>query len=273
VFVGVSHWFQEPMAYALITGASGGIGYELAKLFAQDKINLVLVARSREKLDAFASELQQKHSITAKVFAADLTQSSASVELFEFTKRESIGIDYLVNNAGFGIRRAFSETETEQILEMIDLNVTSLTHLTRLYLPQMLNQKSGKILNVASTAAFQPGPWMAVYYATKAYVLSFSEALSNELNKTGVTVTALCPGPTPTGFQQRAGAQNMQLMKSKILPALDAETVAKRGYEGMMRGKRVVIPGFMNRILALGARVGPRDWSTAIAGSMNKSKT
>jgi len=261
------------MTTALITGASGGIGYELAKLFAKDRINLVLVARSREKLEEFASELQQKHSITAKVLAIDLSQSSAPEEAFLFTEKEGIGIDYLVNNAGFGIRDGFASTDTNQILEMIHLNIAALTHLTKLYLPRMLQQKSGKILNVASTAAFQPGPWMAVYYATKAYVLSFSEALSNELNKTGVTVTTLCPGPTPTGFQKRAGAQNIQLMKSKMVPALNAEAVAKQGYEGMMKEKKVIIPGFMNRLLAIGARVGPRDWSTAIAGSLNKNKS
>jgi short-subunit dehydrogenase len=257
---------------ALITGASSGIGYELAKLFAKDQTDLVLVARSREKLEEFASDLQQKHSITARVFAIDLSQASAPAEVFSFTEKQAINVDYLINNAGFGVRDGFASTDINQILEMIQLNIAALTHLTKLYLPNMLNQKSGKILNVASTAAFQPGPWMAVYYATKAYVLSFSEALANELAKTGVTVTTLCPGPTPTGFQKRAGAQNIQLMKSKILPALDAAVVAKQGYEGMMREKKVIIPGFMNRLLALGARVGPRDLSTAIAGAMNKNK-
>jgi short-subunit dehydrogenase len=258
---------------ALITGASSGIGYELAKLFAKDQTNLVLVARSQEKLEKFASDLQQKHSINARVFAVDLSQPSAPAEVFSFTEKEAIGIDYLINNAGFGIRDSFEASDTNQILEMIQLNMAALTHLTKLYLPHMLQQKSGKILNVASTAAFQPGPWMAVYYATKAYVLSLSEALSNELSKTGVTVTTLCPGPTPTGFQQRAGAQNIQLMKSKVVSVLDAAAVAKQGYEGMMRGKKVIIPGFMNRLLALGARLGPRDLSTAIAGSLNKNKS
>ena len=261
------------MKTALITGASGGIGYELAKLFAKDQTNLVLVARSREKLEEFASDLQQKHSITVKVYAIDLSKPSAPSEVFSYTEKETIRVDYLINNAGFGIRDSFASSDTNQILEMIQLNISALTHLTKLYLPQILQQKSGKILNVASTAAYQPGPWMAVYYATKAYVLSLSEALSNELSKTGVTVTTLCPGPTPTGFQQRAGATNIQLMKSKVVAVLDAAAVAKQGYEGMMRGKKVIIPGFMNRLLALGARVGPRDWSTAIAGSMNKNKS
>jgi len=258
---------------ALISGASGGIGYELAKCFANDGINLVLIARTREKLEQLASDLHQKHSIEARVFVADLSQSSAPVQIFEYTQKESIRVDYLVNNAGFGIRDAFSIMDTAQILEMLQLNVTALTHLTRLYLPGMLEQENGSVLNVASTAAFQPGPWMAVYYATKAYVLSLSEALANELSNTGVTVTALCPGPTRTGFQKRAGAQNMQLMKSKMMAVMDARKVAEAGYDGMMRGKKVVIPGLINRILTVGARVGPRDWSTAIAGSMNKNKS
>jgi len=254
---------------ALITGASGGIGYELAKLFAADGINLVLVARSRGKLEAFASELK---SIEAHVCALDLSQPDAPAEVFDFTQKKSLRIDYLVNNAGFGIRNSFDATDTGEILEMLHLNVTALTHLTRLFLPTMLEQKSGRILNVASTAAFQPGPWMTVYYATKAYVLSFSEALAHELKNTGVTVTTLCPGPTRTGFQQRAGAENIQLMKSKMMAVMDAQNVAQSGYQGMMSGKKVIVPGFINRMLAIGARVGPRDWSAAIAGSMNKNK-
>jgi uncharacterized protein len=254
---------------ALITGASGGIGYELAKLFASDGINLVLVARSREKLESFASELK---GIQALAFAADLSKTSAAEEVFHFTQKNSLTIDFLVNNAGFGIRNSFVDTSAADIHEMIDLNVSALTYLTRLYLPGMIQRKSGRILNVASTAAFQPGPWMAVYYATKAYVLSLSEALAHELKDTGVTVTTLCPGPTRTGFQARAGAQDMQLMKSKMMAVMEAAPVAKAGYDAMMSGKNVIIPGFVNHMLALGAKIGPTAMSTSIAGKLNKNK-
>ena len=257
---------------ALITGASGGIGWELAKLFAADGINVVLIARTREKLEQLASNLESVHSIQAKVIAADLALSSTPADIFNITQQESIEIDFLVNNAGFGIRESFEHTDLKEILEMLQVNVTALTHLTRLFLDSMLSRKNGKILNVASTAAFQPGPWMAVYYATKAYVLSLSEALHYELRGTGVSVTVLSPGPTRTGFQERAGAKDIQLMKSRFMAVMDALTVAKKGYEGMMNNRKVVIPGLMNRILATGAHMGPRGIATAIAGSLNKTK-
>ncbi|MCI0414343.1 SDR family oxidoreductase [bacterium] len=263
---------KEVKGTALITGASSGIGLELARLFAKDGIHVVLVARSTEKLQRLATELEDAHSIRAKILPFDLADAGAPDHLFMRTQEESIPVDFLVNNAGFGMRESFEKNDLKQILEMLQVNIVALTHLTKLYVKEMLARKSGKILNVGSTAAYQPGPWMAVYYATKAYVLSFSEALSNELNGTGVTVSALCPGPTRTGFQERAGAKDIQLMKSKMMRVMDAATVAKIGYEGMMKNKRVIIPGFMNRIVATAARIGPRDWSTAIAGSLNKSK-
>jgi uncharacterized protein len=263
---------KEVKGTALITGASSGIGLELARLFAKDGIDLVLVARSTDKLQRLASELENAHSIRAAVFPCDLSLPGAPDDLFSRTQAESIRVDFLVNNAGFGLRESFERNDLKQLLEMLQVNVVALTHLTKLYLHEMIAHKKGKILNVASTAAYQPGPWMAVYYATKAYVLSFSEALSNELSGTGIAVTALCPGPTRTGFQERAGAKDMQLMKSKMMAVMDAATVAKKGYEGMMKNKRVIIPGLMNRIVATAARIGPRDWSTAIAGSMNKLK-
>jgi uncharacterized protein len=264
---------KEVKGTALITGASSGIGLELAKLFAKDGFDLVLVARSSDKLQHLANELENAHSIRATVFPSDLAVAGAADHLFARTQAESIFIDFLINNAGFGLRESFEQNDLKQILEMLQVNVVALTHLTKLYLKEMLARKKGKILNVASTAAYQPGPWMAVYYATKAYVLSFSEALSNELSETGVTVSALCPGPTRTGFQERAGAKDMQLMKSKMMAVMDAATVAKKGYEGMMKNKRVIIPGLMNRIVATAARISPRDWSTAIAGSLNKTKS
>jgi short-subunit dehydrogenase len=258
---------------ALITGASGGIGLELSKLFAADGHDVVLVARTRDKLDRLANELQAQYSIQATVIQADLSEPAAPDEIFRGTQDRNIDIEFLVNNAGFGIRESFEKTELKEMLEMIQVNITALTHLTRLFLPGMIAKGSGRILNLASTAAFQPGPWMAVYYATKAYVLSLSEALHNELRDSGIRVTALCPGPTPTGFQQRAGATDTKLMKSKVMAKMDAKRVAEKGYAGMLKNKRVVIPGFVNQLLAAGALFGPRSLSTGIAGSLNRPKS
>src|SRR5712692_6004686 len=181
---------------ALITGASGGIGYELAKLFARDSYNLVLVARSADKLAQLAAELEKAYQIRATVVAVDLAQPDGPEQVFAATQKAAIEVDVLVNNAGFGQFGFYVETDLQEELQQIQLNIASLTHLTKLYVRPMVERRHGRILNVASTAAFQPGPLMAVYYATKAYVLSFSAALSNELQGTGVSVTALCPGPT-----------------------------------------------------------------------------
>jgi uncharacterized protein len=258
---------------ALITGASSGIGLELAKLFAADGNNVVLVARTREKLDRLARELETQHAIRATVISSDLALPSAPEEIYRTTQEAGINIEFLVNNAGFGIRKSFEKTDLKDILEMVQVNIAAVTHLTRLLLPEMLARGRGKILNVASTAAFQPGPWMAVYYATKAYVLSFSEALHHELLPFGIGVTALCPGPTQTGFQKRAGSDDATMMKSKIMAKLDAKKVAEKGYSGMLKNKRVVVPGFVNQVLAFGSNVGPRSISTKIAGSLNQSKS
>lgn len=242
---------------ALITGASGGIGYELAKLFARDGYDLVLVARTKEMLLDAARELERKFGTSCRVMARDLTLASAPQEIANELKAESIQIDVLVNNAGYGGSGPFWQTSLERELRMIQLNIASLTHLTKLLLPGMLERRQGKILNVASTAAFQPGPLMAVYYATKAYVLSFSEAIANELKGTGVTATALCPGPTRTGFQETAGIQQTRLIHSGII--MDAQQVARIGYRGLLQGKTVVIPGFWNKIGVLLIRLAPRD--------------
>jgi len=248
---------------ALITGASSGIGYELAKLFAADHHNVVLVARSVGKLTQFADELQQQFGISARPVALDLTAAPAPQFLFDQLQREGITVDALVNNAGYGRMGKFSELSLEDNLGQIQLNVTALTHLTKLFLAPMLERRAGKILNVASTAGFQPGPLMAVYYATKAYVISFSEALANELQGSGVTVTCLCPGATDTGFQSRAGTENTMLFR-KLHP-MDAETVARDGYRGLMAGKTLVISGFRNWLLAEATRFGPRKLVTAIS--------
>jgi len=257
---------------ALITGASNGIGYDLAKIFAKDGHNLVLVARNQKALESLAGELRAEHSIQVTVIPKDLGVASAPDEIYSECRRESIHIDMLVNNAGFGTYGFVSETDLPLLLEMLQVNGTALTHLTKLFLQGMLDRKSGRILNLASTAAFQPGPLMAVYYATKAYVLSFSEALANELNGTGVTVTVLCPGPTRTGFQRRAYMEDSGLGSGKTLRMQDSEKVARIGYESMMKGKTVVIPGFMNRVLAVAAQIGPRKMATSIARKLQEKK-
>jgi len=246
---------------ALITGASGGIGYEFAKLFAQDEYNLVLIARSQEKLAHVAEDLQNKFGILVKVILKDLAVPTAPEEIFTELQNEGITIHVLVNNAGFATYGFFADTDLNAELQMMQVNMVVLTHLTKLFLREMVKQQEGKILNVASTAAFQPGPLMAVYYATKSYVLSFSEAIANELEGTGVTVTALCPGPTATEFQKRADMEQSRLVSGKIM---DVETVARIGYSGLMNNQTVVIPGFKNQLLAQSVRFLPRNFVTQI---------
>jgi short-subunit dehydrogenase len=248
---------------ALITGASAGIGRELAKLFAKDGYNLVLVARTASRLNLFADELQRQFSISAKTFALDLATPSAPQFLFDQLERENLAVDVLVNNAGYGKLGAFAEVSLEESLGQIHLNIAALTHLTKLFLAPMLGRKSGKILNVASTAGFQPGPLMAVYYASKAYVISFSEALANELHSSGVTVTCLCPGPTDTEFQTRAGTENSLLFRKG--GPMTAKAVAQDGYRGLMKGKPLIISGLKNWLVAESLRISPRSLVTAIS--------
>jgi uncharacterized protein len=248
---------------ALITGASVGIGRELAKLFAQDHFNLVLVARNSSRLGAVAAELEKEFGISAKSFPLDLASSAAPQFLFDQLQRENIAIDVLVNNAGYGKLGAFAGVPYEESAGQIDLNIRALTHLTKLFLAPMIERKSGRILNVASTAGFQPGPLMAVYYATKAYVISFSEALGNELHGTGVTVTCLCPGLTDTQFQTRAGTEQTTLFR-RTRP-MDAATVARDGYRALMKGKPLVISGLRNRLLMESLRISPRRLVTAVS--------
>src|SRR2546427_504294 len=253
------------MARVLMTGASSGIGFELAKRFARDGHSLVLVARSAERLEEVAKEL--KTSVTP--IARDLSRPGSAAELFAGLRTRSIEIEILVNCAGFGASGWFAQTDLEVEREMMQLNMISLTELTKLALPDMIRRRAGRILNVASTAAFQPGPRMAVYYASKSYVLSFSEALANELAGTGVTVTTLCPGPTYTGFGKRAGIDGANVFRAGVM---SAEAVADAGYRGLMKGKGLVIPGLRNKLLAASVRFSPRKLVTAITRWMNEER-
>jgi len=248
---------------ALITGASSGLGAEFARIHASKGDNLVLVARSKDKMDALKAELEKQFGISVNVIAKDLSEQSAPRAIYDELQTQKINVDYLINNAGFGDFGLFAECNWARQLEMINLNVTALAYLTRLFLPGMIQRKFGKILNVASTAAFQPGPTMSVYFATKAFVLSFSEAIANELNSTGVTVTALCPGATETGFKAASALGSSNLFKGNGIAG--SKEVAEFGYKAMMKGKTVAVQGFINRLMAQSVRFAPRKIVTAIA--------
>ena len=245
------------MATALITGASNGIGLELAKVHASKGGDLVLVARNKAKLDELKSTLENEYKVKVYTIGKDLSDTNAANEVYNETIHQNIQIDYLINNAGFGEFGLFTDTDWNKELQMINLNITTLTAFTKLYLQDMVKRRSGKIMNVASTAAFQSGPTMAVYFATKAYVLSFSEAVNNEVSDKGVTITALCPGATESGFQAAAAMEESRLVKGRKLPS--SEEVAQYGYAAMMKGKTVAIHGLMNWILANSVRFTPRS--------------
>jgi short-subunit dehydrogenase len=254
---------------ALVTGASSGIGLDLARELAKNSHDVVLVARTASKLQEVAKELQ-KSGVSADVIVADLSRPNAAADVVAELKRRNIEIEILVNNAGYGLTGAFADTDMQRELDMIQVNVVALTQLTKLLLRPMIARKHGRILNVASTAAFQAGPLMAVYYATKAYVLSFSEAIADELRDSGVTVTALCPGPTQTGFAEVAKMTETRLFT--MMRPMASEDVARAGYRGMMNGKRIVIPGATNKILVQSLRVSPRRTVTALVRKFQEKR-
>jgi short-subunit dehydrogenase len=266
--VSASNPFLAPKT-ALITGASSGIGLELAHLFAQDGYRLVLVARNRGVLHELADDLQSRYSVTIRISPKDLAHPASPAELYQELQEAGIVLDVLVNNAGFGVSGSFADTDWNNEAEMIQVNIAALTHLTKLFLPQ-IRAREGKVLNVASTAAFQPGPFMAVYYASKAYVLHFTEALAEELSGTGATVTCLCPGPVKTNFQQRAHLGNTRMATTPLL--VDVREVARIGYEGMKQGKRLVIPGWKNRLIVQMLRVSSRSMVTKAVSRLQVDK-
>ncbi len=245
-----------PGGAALVTGASGGLGRAFAELFAADGWKPILVSRDAERLNVVAADLKARFGVEAPVIAADLARPGSAQGLYDRVRASGIAVDALVNNAGFATYGLFADLPLEGEREEVMLNVVALTELTKLFLGPMLARKRGRIMNVASTAAFQPGPTMATYCATKAFVLSFSEALSNEVAGTGVNVTCFCPGATATGFQARAGMADSPLFTSRPMP--DATSVARVGYAAMLAGKRLEIDGLLNTIMAFSPRVAPR---------------
>ncbi|MGB3128475.1 MAG: SDR family oxidoreductase [Dehalococcoidia bacterium] len=253
--------------YALVTGASSGIGYELAKVLAKDGKNLVIVARSQDKLEELKTEIENKYGTSVRVLPKDLSNPNAPQEIFSELEKDGVNMDVLVNNAGYGVYGMFSETDLREELAMIQVNATSLIHLTKLFLKQMLENKSGWILNVASLCSFLSSPLESVYCASKSLVLHFSEALAHELQGTGVTVTCLCPGLAKTEFHQRAHMENTRVAKRKMM---DAAAVAEAGYKALKKGKVVVIPGLIFKTAPLFARFAPRNLVTKVVRSQHE---
>lgn len=251
-----------PRETALITGASSGIGRALAPLFAADGADVVLVARSEPALHDLADALEAAHGITAHVYPADLAHPAAPDRLFNALQEDDITVDVVVNNAGVGARGSVADLGTSRQIDMIQVNVTALTHLTRRFLPGMLDRNRGGVLNVASTAAFQAGPNMSVYYATKAYVLSFTEGLAEEVRGTPLTVSCLAPGPTDTAFAERADMEDTTLFQLGTMPP---SAVARAGYTGFRTGKTIVVPGLLNKLTATSVRFVPRSLARKIA--------
>ncbi len=254
---------------ALITGASSGIGLELTRLFAADGYRLVLVARNRAALQQIGEQLQSQNGIAVRISPKDLAHPASPAELYQELQEAGIAVDVLVNNAGFGGSGPFVETDWHHEAEMIQVNIVALTQLTKLFLPQIVERK-GKVMNVGSVAAFLPGPYTAIYYASKAYVLHFSEAIAEELSGAGVTVTCLSPGPVETGFQKRAHTGGSSRGNAPLY--MDVQEVARAGYDGMKAGKRIVIPGWKNHLLTEALRLVPRNTVTKTVGRMYKSK-
>ena len=254
----------------LITGASSGIGLELAKCFAADGCRLVLVARNTEALETLAGELRQAHKIETLVLTADLSLPETPTRIFKELQGREIMVDVLVNNAGFGALGHFAELPLKWQLEMLQVNITALTELTGLFLSGMIQRRRGGILNVSSVAGFEPGPGMAIYHATKAYVLSFTEALAEELIGTDVVVTALCPGPTTTNFGNVANSQRERRLRK--IPKMSAEEVAQYGHCAFRKGRLLAIPGLRNHLIVLLVKILPRRYVRKIAKVFNRQR-
>jgi short-subunit dehydrogenase len=242
---------------ALITGSSNGIGLELAGIHASKGGDMILVARSGDKLKDIKDRLEKDYNVNVYIIEKDLSVQGSAKEVYDEIKHKGFEINYLINNAGFGDYGLFSESEWSRQEQMINLNILSLVQLTWLFLPEMISRKSGRIMNIASVASFVPGPSMSVYYASKAFVLSFSEAIDNEVRANGITVTALCPGATRTGFQEASYLKGRKLFDKDKIPG--GYEVALFGYESMMKGKTVAVHGFKNKLLIFFTRIAPRS--------------
>ena len=259
------------MKTVLITGASSGIGYEFAKIYAKKGYNLVITARRKNNLDRIKQELESfDTAICVDIIVLDLSKQNSAKELYEVVKQRGILIDILINNAGFGVYGNFIETDIEKEIDMIELNIKSLVVLTKLFLKDMVSRNNGTIINVASTAAFQPGPLMSVYYASKSFVLSFTEAIRNEVRDTNVNISVLCPGPTDTEFEKSASLEESSLFTK--LKVMKPEKVAIIGYKGVNRNKSVIIPGILNNILITFNKIIPRALVINIVRKLQESK-
>jgi short-subunit dehydrogenase len=260
------------MKTVLITGGSKGIGFELAKQFASDHYDILLTARNLKELDNAATVLKNTYSVNVSTIAIDLSDPNATQQLYDKIMRFHGCPDVLVNNAGFGLHGNFATLDYRLQTDMLQVNIVALTGLTRLFLPSMITRKHGIILNVASTASFFSGPYMSVYYATKTYVRYFSDALSHELEGTGVQITTLCPGPTKTDFETRSGFDKTNLVKRKLMPMMSATDVAIIGYKGMKRKKLIIIPGFANKIGAFLSFFIPMHVTGKVLKKLNSEK-
>ena len=254
--------------FTLITGASSGIGFELAHEYAKNGHDLIITARSTEKLVHLKSELQRLYKVQVEVFSCDLAVKNSAVKLHNKIKEHGLNLNGLVNNAGFGDLSEFEKASLDKTLEMIQLNITSLTELTHLFLKELIHHAPSRIMNVASIASFLPGPLMAVYYATKAYVLSFSDAIYTELKSQNVSVTALCPGPTISGFQTAANYSNSSLIEKIKFPT--SAQVAEYGYKKTMQGKNIAIHGTFNNFMIFMTRFLPRSSISKMVYALQK---
>jgi len=254
--------------YALVTGASSGIGYELARLFAKDGKNIVVVARSRDKLEGLKGDLEKAHGTKVRVLPKDLSDPKSPQEIFSELEKEGINVDVLVNNAGFAVYGKFSDSDWQKEAEMLQVNIVSLTQLTKLFLKKMVEKKSGKIMNISSGVGFMPSPWFSMYGGTKHYVLGFSNAIATELKGTGVSVTCFCPSVTKTLFYERANAENSKALKSGAL-VMDAATAARLAYRALEKGKTTAAAGLrMSIMIFVGVRLLPRSMLCSFSNSV-----